>query len=166
MRRLRRQLPRFAFRLFELAVGLLLLAAVAHHVLRSDFKPLLTLGVPMLAVFYGFASVLFVRGRAMSKGPWQNRSLYAAERAMQATVWYLLSIALAVTVYVFLKHFTPALDPSASPLARAGLALFLLPLALMQTALMYFMRGMSVLAPDFFRATGTFKVARRVRQVP
>jgi len=164
IRHLSRRLPRAAFRLLELAFGMLFFAAVAQHVVRAEFRPLLALGVPVLAVFYGFASVLFVRGRAMAKGPWQNRSLYAAERAMQATLWYLLGIALAVMVYAFLKHFTPALDTDAPALSRAGLMLFLAPFTLLQAAFMFFMRGMWVLAPDFFRAAGTFKVARRLRQ--
>jgi hypothetical protein len=146
-------LTKTAFRLIEVAFSIAFFGAVAHHVLASDYRPLLALGVPMLIVFYGFASVLFVRGKALAPGLWQTRSLYAAERATQATVLYLLGILLGVTVYAVVK-----------PLGGLWLLAFAAPYALMQLALLSFLRGLWALAPDLFRSTSMVAVARRVRQ--
>ena len=148
------------FRLLELAFALVFFGAVAHHVSRADFRPLLALGVPMLIVFYGMASVLFVRGKALAPGLWQTRSLYAAERATQATVLYLLGIVLGVTVYVFVKPTGAFEQAGSSP----WLLLFLAPYGLMQMGLLAFLRGVWALAPDLFRSQDLLAVARRVRQ--
>ncbi|HET7670716.1 MAG TPA: hypothetical protein VFK84_09935, partial [Burkholderiales bacterium] len=101
---MRLRLARLAFATLEIAFTLVFLSAVAHHVGSLDFKPLAAMTVPLVVVFYGFASVLFVRGRALVPGPWQTRSLYAAEKAMQATAWYLLGLVLGVIVYALLKR--------------------------------------------------------------
>ena len=64
--------PPIAMRATELAFALVFLAAIVHHVSRGDFKPLVAMTLPLLVVFYGFASVLFVRGRALASGRWQT----------------------------------------------------------------------------------------------
>jgi hypothetical protein len=154
MRRKPRLSP-IVMRATELAFALVFLAAIVHHVARGDFKPLVAMTVPLLVVFYGFASVLFVRGRALAAGPWQTRSLYAAESAMQATVWYLLGIFLGVTVYALLKN--------GSLLSGPWLLLFVAPYALMQLALFRFMRAIWTVMPDLLGATSSMAIGRRVR---
>jgi hypothetical protein len=149
---------RALFRLVELAFAVVFLGALARHLVEANLKPLLAMGVPMLIVFYGFASVLFVRGKALAPGLWQTRSLYAAERATQATVLYLLGILLGVTVYAFVKPLG-AFDSE-----RLWLLAFIAPAVLMQLALLAFLRGVWALAPDLFRNDGMLAVARRVRQ--
>jgi hypothetical protein len=152
------------FRFLEIAFGLLFLWTVAHHVIARDIKPLAAFCLPILVIFYGFASVLFVRGRALAAGPWQVRSLYAAERSMQATVWYLLGILLGVTVYGILKYFKAPFD-SGDPWFTALLLLaFSAPYALMQIGLLCFMRAVWTVAPQFVRPVGTLEVVRRVHQ--
>lgn len=121
-----RRLSRLAFGMLEIAFTLVFLSAVAHHVGRLDFKPLAAMTVPLLVVFYGFASVLFVRGRALLPGPWQTRSLYAAVEA------------------------------------DLRLPLFVLPYAFMQAGLIFFMRALWAIAPDFFAGAGMLAMARRV----
>ena len=147
---------RLVFRAVEVGSAAVFFGVVAHHVLSADFRPLAALTLPILVVFYGFSSVLFVRGRALAAGLWQTRSLYAAERAMQATVLYLLGILLGLIVYVALKRTGGLLE-------TPWLLLFLAPYALMQGALIAFMRGLWALAPDLFEHTGTLAFARRVR---
>jgi hypothetical protein len=143
------------FRLIEVAFVLVFANAVAHHVVRADFRPLAAISVPVLVVFYGFASVLFVRGKALAPGLWQLRSLYAAERTMQATVWYALGLVLGTVLYASLKH----LD------SGYWLWLYTAPYALMQVGLIFFLRGIWALAPDLFDLGGVMAVARRVRPV-
>lgn len=151
---MKRRLSRLAFGMLEIAFTLVFLSAVAHHVGRLDFKPLAAMTVPLLVVFYGFASVLFVRGRALLPGPWQTRSLYAAEKAMQATAWYLLGIILGAVAYALLRRIGMEAD--------LRLLLFVLPYAFMQTGLIFFMRALWAIAPDFFAGAGMLAMARRV----
>lgn len=164
MSRRRKQLSRIAFRLMEIALGLVFLAVVAHHILTADFKPLAALCIPILAVYYGFASLLFARGRALSPGPWQMRSLYAAERTIQAAVWHLFGIVLGASIYGLLRQADVALDRS-DPLSVAlWLLLFLVPYALMQIGLIHFLRAIWAIAPHLVRSLGAFEIRRRVQQ--
>jgi hypothetical protein len=156
------RLPPLVLRAVVIAFGLVFLSAIVHHVSHGDFKPLVAMTVPLLVVFYGFASVLFVRGRALAAGRWQTRSLYAGETAMQATVWYLLGIFLGVTVYVFLKNAGIPLGTDAPLLARLALVLFVAPYALMQIALFRFMRAIWVVLPDLLGRPSALAVGRRV----
>ena len=110
--------------------------------------------VPLLVVFYGFASVLFVRGRALVPGPWQTRSLHAAEKAMQATAWYLLGMLLGAIAYALLKRIGIALD--------LRLLLFVVPYVFMQIGLIFFLRALWAIAPDLFGASGMLAMGRRV----
>jgi hypothetical protein len=154
---------RLALRVVEAGFAFVFLVAVAHHVLTQDFKPLAAFCVPILVVFYGFASLLFARGRALSKGPWQLRSLYAGERALQATLWYLSGILLGTTVYGLLRYFEVPFDAGERWLVALWLLLFLVPYALMQIGLLCFMRALWVIAPQLLRRVDAFEVARRVR---
>lgn len=87
MRRPRERTAWVVFRAFELGGGFVFFSVILHHVYNFDFKPLAALCLPILVVFFAFASLLYSRGRAFAKGNAQVRSLYAAERAMQGSVW-------------------------------------------------------------------------------
>ena len=153
---------RLAFRFLEGTLALVFLGVVTHHVLAQDFKPLAALCLPILVVFSGFASLLFVRGRSLADGPWQLRSLYAAERAMQATIWYLLGIILGTALYGLMKYLDVAFDARDPWTVAPWLLVFLVPYALMQVGLVCFMRAVWVVAPQFLRRVDAFEVARRV----
>ena len=155
---------RRTFRFLEVVFGLLFLWTVAHHVIARDIKPLAAFCLPIVVIFYGFSSVLFVRGRALAPGPWQVRSLYAAERAMQATVWYVLGILLGVTVYGLLRYFRAPFDSNDPWFVALLLLAFLAPYTLMQTGLLCFMRAVWVVAPQFIRPVSAFEIVRRVHQ--
>src|SRR5687767_7938937 len=103
---------RFAFRAAAVGMAIAFFGAVAHHVYEFDFKPLAALGVPILAVFFAFASLLYLRGRSLAKGAAQIRSLYAAERIVQAAVWHLSGIVVAAALYAVLMRFGVTFDPA------------------------------------------------------
>ena len=69
---------RVLFVVVEICAAFVFFWAVAHHVYNFDFKPLVALCIPILVVFFGFASLLYNRGRALPKGEGATRSLYAA----------------------------------------------------------------------------------------
>lgn len=160
----RKRFARLSFRFAELALAFVFFGAVAHHVFTFDFKPLAAFCIPIVAVFFSFSSLLFIRGRSLAKGGEQMRSLYAAERAMQATIWYLFGIILGTSLYGILMRFGLTFDPSAPSADGFWLLLFLAPYALMQTGLLCFMSAIWAIAPNFFRRLGAFEIARRVQQ--
>lgn len=159
----RRRTSRVVFAVVELCGAFVFFWAVLHHVYTFDFKPLAALCIPILVVFFGFASLLYNRGRALPKGEAQTRSLYAAERAMQATIWYLFGIILGTSLYGLLKYFGVSFNPSTPTPAGLWLLLFFLPYAFMQIGLLCFMRAAWVITPQFFWRIGAIKLRRRIQ---
>lgn len=153
---------RILFTALTLGMSLAFLAAFVHHVLRLDFKPMAALGVPILVVFFGFASLFFIRGRSLAKGSAQLRSLFAAERAVQAAVWHLSGIMLNTVLYALLMRAGVALETSEPWLVILWVALFLAPHVLMQIGLFTFMHAVFVVSPQLFRRVGAFELRRRV----
>ena len=155
---------RLGFRALALGFALVFLAAVAHHVYRLEFKSLAAFCLPILLLFFAFASLLYNRGKALAKGKGQTRSLYAAERAMQAAIWHLLGIVLGISLYAALNHSGMDLDTDQPSLARLWLLVFLAPYVLMQIGLTTFMRAVWIITPQFFRRVDAFELRRRVQQ--
>lgn len=61
---------------------------------RSEYTALAGLCATVIAVLFAFAALLYNRGRALPPGSTQTRSLYAAERAMQASVLFMVATAI------------------------------------------------------------------------
>jgi hypothetical protein len=154
---------RLAYRALQLGLGLVFLGTVAHHVANLDFKPLAALGVPILLMYFSFGSLQYIRSKSVSGVLSQKRSLHAAERAVQATVWHLVGVVLGTSLHALLMHSGLALDPQSGSLERLWLLLFLAPYALMLIGLLSFMRALWIIAPDFLRPVGSVELARRVR---
>lgn len=150
------------FKVLAIGMSLAFFAAFAAHIYRLDFKPMAGVGVPVLLVFFGFASLFFIRGRSLAKGSAQFRSLVAAERAVQAAVWHLSGIMLSNVLYTVLMRSGGMVEPSERWMLAAWVLLFLVPHALMQIGLFSFMRAVVVVAPHLFRKVGAFELRRRV----
>ena len=161
---MRKRASRYVFNALAIGMAVAFFGAVAHHVYQFDFKPLAALGVPILVVFFGFASLMYIRGRSLAKGRAQFRSLYAAERSVQAATWHLSGILLGTSIYAILMRMGIAFDPSEPTANGLWLLLFLLPYALMQVGLLAFMRAVWVIAPQFFRRVGAFELRHRIEQ--
>lgn len=153
---------RMIFNALAIGMSLAFFAAFAHHVYRFDFKPMTALGIPILVVFFGFASLFFIRGRSLAKGSAQFRSLAATERAVQAAVWHLSGIMLGTVLYALLMRSGVTLDSSERWLVAVWVLLFLPSHVLMQIGLFTFMRAVLVVAPQLFRRVGAFELRRRV----
>ena len=144
----------------EAAFSFAFFGAAAHHVAGHDFKPLVAICAPILILYYGLSSLLFVRGKALAEGPWQRRSLHAAERATQATVWHVLGIVVGISAYGLLGYIEAHLG---EPAPRASLlVLFAAPYALMQAGLLSFLRAIWTISPHLTRRVGAFEARRRV----
>lgn len=68
----------------------------------AQFLALAAVYAPTLALLFGFASVLYGRSRAFPSGPEQRRCLYAAERALQAALLFMVAGALGAVIASFL----------------------------------------------------------------
>jgi hypothetical protein len=154
---------RLAYAVLEVCAAFVFFTVVAYHVASYDFKPLAAFCVPMLIVFVGFSSLLYNRGKSLAKGKAQVRALYAAERAMQATIWYLFGIILGSSLYGVLMYFGVTFDPHDPGPAGLWLLLFLVPYALMQAGFLYFMRAACLITPQFFGRISAFELWRRVQ---
>lgn len=163
-RSFRARFARLAYPLFELCASFVFFWTVAHHVVTFDLKPLAAICVPFLIVFYGLAALLFNRGKSLAKGREQARSLYAAERATQATVLYVLGILLGTTLYGILVYFGVTFDPQRADLSGLWLLLFIAPYALMQAGFVYLMRALRLVTPQLLPGTSAFALRRRVQQ--
>ena len=158
----RKRTLRMLFSALMVGMSVAFFAAFAHHAYRLDFRPMTALGLPILLVFFGFGSLFFIRGRSLAKGGAQMRSLFAAERAVQAAVWHLAGIMLSTVLYALLMRSGVALHTSETWLVAFWGALFLAPHVLMQIGLFTFMRAVLIVAPQLFRKVGVFELRRRV----
>jgi len=156
----RRRPSRLTLRILEVAFSLAFAGTVFHHVEARELKPLAVLIAPVLLLYYGLASLLFVRGKSLAAGPWQRRSLHAAERATQATAWHVLGIVLGVGAHAVLRHVEARIGAPAP--AAALLVLFAAPYALMQMGLLSFLRAVWTILPHLTRRVSAFEVRRRV----
>lgn len=83
----------FYFALFVF-VSAAFFAALQFYLVSQEFATLAAICGPVLAILFGFSALLYNRARALPEGKEQRRSLYAAERGMQATVLFFFGTAI------------------------------------------------------------------------
>jgi hypothetical protein len=151
------RLSHYGYVLLAASLSAVFFATLAHHVSTLDFKPLASLCLPVLAVFFTFTSLLYIRGNSLAAGKDQVRTLFAAEHSMQGAVWYLTGIVCGVSVYGLLD----LVDATG-----AWLLLFLAPYALMQVGILLLIRAACIIAPQFLRMPSAYEVWRRIGRTP
>lgn len=157
---------RLALRLLQIGAASVFFGTVSHHVYTLDFKPLAALCIPVLAVFFTFTSLLYIRGRSLARGRPQFRTLFAAERSMQATVSYLAGIVIGTSFYGLLQYAGFDFDPARPTFAGLWLLVFFLPYALMQTGIFLFIRAAWIVGPQFLWGVSPYQVWRRIAREP
>jgi hypothetical protein len=138
------------------------LATVIVHVRALDFAPLAAFCLPVVAVFFTFMSLLYLRGNTVHGRKSKLRTLFAAEIAMQATVWYLVGIVAGGSLYgVFrlLGFRINAADPGCHAL---WLLWFALPCAFMLRGMYSLVRAACIISPQMLRSTSRYEVWRRI----
>lgn len=165
-RAMKNLLRRAGFGALKASAAAVFFGVVFHHVYAQDFKPLAAFCVPMLVVFFGFTSLLYMRGRSLSRGKDQVRTLFAAERSMQATVSYLSGIVVGASLYGLLQYVDFSFDPAKPTAAGLWLLLFLAPYALMQMGFFFFMTAVWIIVPQVLRPVSPYEVWRRVANFP
>jgi hypothetical protein len=66
---------------------------------RRNVTTLATISMPVLGLIMGFTSLLFNRSKSLPTGHESIRTLYAAERSMQACVLYVFGLASGLVLY-------------------------------------------------------------------
>lgn len=162
----RNRLRRLAFTLLCAAAASVFFGVVAHHVYRIDFEPLAGFCLPFLVVFFGFTSLLYMRGRSLGKGRESLRTLFAAERSMQGTVLYLSGVVLGASLYGLLQHMEFTFDPQAPTAPGLWLVAFVPPYALMQRGFLLFLSAVWIIMPQLVHQVSPYDVWRRVAREP
>jgi hypothetical protein len=160
------RLRRLGFWLVAGAAAAVFFGAVSHHVYAFDFKPLAAFCLPILVVFVGFTSLLYMRGRSLARGKAQVRTLFAAERTMQGAIAYLSGIVLGASLYGALRYADFHFDPAQPGTSGLWLLLFLAPYALMQAGFVLFIGGVWIIVPQFLRPVSPYEVWRRIGRAP
>lgn len=93
LRRIPIYLSRSLYFALFVAVSTAFFASLEHYLETRQFGALATICGPVLAVLFGFSALLYNRARALPSGKEQRRSLYAAERALQSTLFFLFGTA-------------------------------------------------------------------------
>lgn len=155
-------LKRLSFWVFAFGAGAVFFGAVSHHVYTFDLKPLAAFCLPVLVVFFGFTSLLYMRGRSLARSKAQVRTLFAAERSMQGTIGYLSGIVLGIGLYGLFRYLGFHFDAEQPSVSGLWLLLFLAPYALMQSGFMLFMAGVWTIMPQFLRPVSAYEVWRRI----
>lgn len=161
-----RTMHTLTMRLMEAAAGAAAFAIVVRHVYMLDFGPLAALCLPVLVALFGFTSLLYMRGRSLSRSSDQLRTLFAAERAMQAAVWYCTGVVLGSALAGAMPWSWIGHDPANPQLSSLVLLVFLVPFVLMQVGFVLFLRAAGVIAPQFIRRVTPYEVWRRIRYAP
>jgi hypothetical protein len=156
------QVRRATFAVLCAVSAVVFFGVVYHHVSAFDFQPLAAFCLPMLVPFFGFTSLLYMRGRSLGRSREQLRTLFAAERSMQGTVSYLSGMALGAALYGLLQYVEIGLDPLRPGLAVHFLVLFVLPYALMQRGFFLIMGAVWIIVPQFLHPVSPYTVWRRV----
>jgi len=162
----RRSLHQLTFALVMTLSAIVFLVVVAHQVYTYDLKPLAAFCLPVVPVFFAFTSLLYMRGRSLAAGKDQVWTLYAAERSMQATVFYLSGVVVGASVYGLLQVLGFAFDPAHPTSAGLWLLLFLAPYVLMQIGFYFFMTAVWTVVPQLLRPVSSKEVWRRIALEP
>lgn len=96
----------------------------------------------------------------------QVRTLFAAERSMQATVTYLSGVVLGASLYGLLEFLDVRFDAQQPTAEGFWLLVFVAPYALMQAGFLLFIGGVWVIVPQFLRPVRPIEVWRRVAREP
>jgi uncharacterized membrane protein YbjE (DUF340 family) len=145
------------------AAGAVSLATLAHHIYRTDFQPLAAFCLPVVVVFFAFTSLLYMRGRSISRSKAQIRTLFAAERSMQGAVAYLTGIVLGASLYGLFQAAGFTFDPDAPRPGGLWLLLFLVPYGFMQTGFTLLLSAVWTIVPQMLRPVSAYEVWRRIR---
>lgn len=153
-----------SFVLLSIVTAAVFVATVSHQVYTMDFGPLAQLCLPVLAVFFTFTSLLYIRGNTIAARRSKVRTLFAAETSMQATVYYLTGIVAGASLYGLFQIAHFSFDPAQPTWSGLWLLVFALPGSLMLVGVLNLLRAACVVSPQFLKMTSPYEVGRRIER--
>ncbi len=128
------------------------------------------IAVPIIAIYIACASLFYNRSRALPKGSSKTRSLYAAERALQATLFSVFGVVIGVVYYAFLHYVGYGMTKFGYVLTSLGevctIAGWLIPAGYVIFGYMSFIFAIRAASKDLMRPTTAIELARRIRNAP
>ena len=103
-----------------------LVLVLEHYVRTIQFEAVGAVALTPLAILIGLSGLMYNRTRAIENRRARFRSLYAAERLLAATLFYLLALILAFVPTVFLWAFESSISREARLLVFGPSILFCL----------------------------------------
>jgi hypothetical protein len=145
---------------FSLACGILYVLTHAAYQLAAQAS------IPLLGAYIATSALLYNRARALPSGPSKTRSLYAAERTLQAVLFTIVAIALAVAVVGWGLNFE-VLRPAGAeaPLGPWDLVL-MFPAMFAIWGYGSYTIGLRAIARDVLRPVSAKEIATRIRNAP
>lgn len=134
---------------------------INHYLIQKEFFFLATLCLPILAILFGFAALLYNRSRAFPSGPAQRRSLYAAERALQATILFASGLAIGaiiITITLQLKIDTGGAEPESKLLL-----IFFIPIMLILFSFGVFLLSFRAISHGMLKPVPIREMLKRIR---
>lgn len=137
-------------------------SAINHYLLRKDYLSLGAVCFPVLAVLFGFTSLLYNRSRALQPGAAQRRSLYAAERGLQATLLFVVGVASGSIIATITE--TLNFELTRKPETSTTLLVYFIPIILVLYSFSCFFFALRAIAHGTVRMIDTRKLSRRIRR--
>ena len=150
----------FYYLIFSLGSAIFF-SALNHYLLSKNYLSLGGVCFPVLAVLFGFTSLLYNRSRALQPGAAQRRALYAAERGLQATLLFLVGIAsgsIIATITEVIKF-----DFLITPETSKTLLIFFIPILLVLYSFAAFFHALRAIAHGTVRLVTIRTLARKIR---
>lgn len=159
--------PIFRWIRFALEIGgaISLAMAFIYVIEKNQYESVAKLIVPILATYIASAALFYNRARALPRNTSKTRSLYAAERAIQAAVFTLIGVLIGAVIYAWLNNFGVVVvqgNGEASPWAF----LYLIPMAFIEIGYSSFLATLRAISKDFLRPISAREIARRIRNAP
>lgn len=157
-------LPFFRWTRFVLGLGVAftLLLAFFYLVKSRDFSSAGSALIAVSATYMAFAALLFSRASALPQGPSKVRSIYAAERIMQAIAFAFAGAIMGLVFFSCGSYFENAANIDSSK-PHPWLLIFFVPLVFILWGYGAFLSALKVVSREFFHPLSTRDIARRIR---
>ncbi|NWD81005.1 hypothetical protein HX891_11535 [Pseudomonas reactans] len=150
----------FFFTIFSLG-STIFFGTMHHYLAEKEFFYLATLCFPILAILFGFSALLYNRSRALPNGPAQRRSLYAAERTLQATILFASGLAIGAIIATLMLQFK--IDAGGDGPGSKLLLIFIIPIMLILFSFGVFLLAFRAISHGMLKPVSIREMLKRVR---
>lgn len=163
--RFEKSIKRLTFRLFFYMTFLLgstiFFSTILHYLAQKEYLYLATLCFPTLAILFGFSALLYNRSRALNAGPAQRRSLYAAERALQATILFVSGLAIGAIITTIMSQLK--IDTAGDGSISKLLLLFCIPILLVLSSFVVALLSFRAISHGMLKHVNVREILKRIR---